>query len=285
MLVALSGLVPVNSTLAEIMLGRLDFGGGVTFWPGAYFRLSLGSGLYLQVGLALVTWELLRRPRRLWPWLLFGLLAFDVVASWSRGYWLGASVAVAVVVVFGSSGFRRLILVLGAFATISLVLTAAGMVAGFSVPQYIFERAASAFSVGEDSNSVKAEQARVLTRHFAERPVLGWGFGTIAPDYKFGQIYSYEIQYLDLAYKTGIAGLLLFLSFPLRLLFDCVRGRLGLIRLAAGVTRTQAAVPGAIIVSILVVSATNPYLLAAFGLAPIILSVAWLDPFDRGDGA
>ncbi len=88
-----------------------------------------------------------------------------------------------------------------------------------------------------------------------------------------------RLQYLDLTYKTGIVGLLLFLSFPLRLLFDAVRGRLGRLRLAVGVTRQEAAVPFAIIVSVLVVGATNPYLLAAFGLAPIILSIAWLDPF------
>jgi hypothetical protein len=33
----------------------------------------------------------------------------------------------------------------------------------------------------------------------------------------------------------------------------------------------------AIVASILLIAGTNPYLLAAFGLTPIILSVAWLD--------
>jgi hypothetical protein len=118
-----------------------------------------------------------------------------------------------------------------------------------------------------------------LLAHIAERPVLGWGFGTIAPDYAYGDIYSYELAYLDLAYKTGLVGLVLFLSFPLRLLIDSVRARLGRIRLPAGVDPREAAVPGAIILSLLVTGATNPYLTAAFGLAPIIFAIAWLDPF------
>ena len=58
-------------------------------------------------------------------------------------------------------------------------------------------------------------------------------------------------------------------------------GRLARLPMAIGVTRHEAAVPMAIILLLLVVGATNPYLLAAFGLAPILLSIAWLDPFHR----
>jgi hypothetical protein len=139
--------------------------------------------------------------------------------------------------------------------------------------------------ISSGSDHVRFVQAQVLLGHIAERPILGWGFGTIAPDYPYGDIYSYELAYLDLAYKTGLAGLLLFVSFPLRLLLDSIRARLGRIRLPPGVAVREAAVPGAIILSLLVTGATNPYLPAAFGLTPIILAIAWLDPFGSDDGA
>ena len=67
----------------------------------------------------------------------------------------------------------------------------------------------------------------MLTRHILESPIIGHGFGTIAKDYPYEQIYSYELAYLDLTYKAGVVGLVLFLSFPLRLIYDAVRIRFG----------------------------------------------------------
>ena len=120
----------------------------------------------------------------------------------------------------------------------------------------------------------------MLLDHIVERPIQGWGFGAIAPDYLYGQSYSYELSYLALVYKAGIVGLLIFLSFPLRLLVDAVRVRLGRLPAALAVSRREAAVPIALIVALLAVGATNPYLVASFGLAPIVLMVCWLDPFE-----
>jgi hypothetical protein len=45
------------------------------------------------------------------------------------------------------------------------------------------------------------------------------------------------------------------------------------------------AVPAAIILSILVASATNPYLMGAFGIMPILLAIAWLDPVESAPTA
>jgi hypothetical protein len=288
--VAVTGVATVIPTLHDALLGRLDMGGVVGILNDGKLRLYLGSGLYLQVGVALVTWELLRQPRRTWPWLLAAVLVVDLIFTWTRGYWLGAMLAFGVVLLFGSGGLRRPLQLLGVTVAVLLVMTVGALATGSTLPYDIFDRAIGIVGLGADemgsgSNFVRAVQAEVLSAHIAERPFLGWGFGTIAPDYPYGDIYSYELAYLDLAYKTGIVGVLLFLSFPLRLLLDSVRARLGRIQLPPGVTAREAAVPGAIILSLLVTGATNPYLTAAFGLAPIILSIAWLDPFGSDDGA
>jgi hypothetical protein len=130
---------------------------------------------------------------------------------------------------------------------------------------------------GVVSNAIRVEQTRVLVRHIADRPILGSGFGAIARDYPYGTSYSYELSYLDLLFKTGVVGLLLFLSFPLRLVWDAVSARRGRLTVPAGVAPRETSVVIAIVVSVLIVGATNPYLFAAFGLLPVIVGIGWLD--------
>ena len=132
--------------------------------------------------------------------------------------------------------------------------------------------------LGEVSNEMRVVQARVLVGHIAKRPLLGAGLGSVATDYPFGTGWIYELTYLDILYKVGIIGTLVFLSYPLRLLLDTVRGRFGRLVLARGVQPREAVVPMAIILSVLIATASNPYLLAAYGLLPIIAAIAWLDP-------
>jgi hypothetical protein len=285
----MSGALTLES-LNHVLISRLEMGGGISYDINGAFRLYLGSGLFLQVGAVMVVWELLRKPRRVWPWLLIGLFGVALLLTYTRGYWLGAAVGTAVVIAFGLASLRQAV----AVAVVAVLLFAAGSVVAsrfeVSLPAYLWERFGSIVlfepppgdeNSGVSSNVVKLVQARVLIAHIAERPLFGWGFGTIAPDYPYAQHYSYELSYLDLAYKTGLVGLLLFLSFPLRLLFDAVRARLGRIPLPSGVTRREVAVPIAVICSVMVLWATNPYLGAAFGQAPIVLAIAWLDPFRR----
>lgn len=321
LLIALSapGWVSLHGVLRPVLLADLDMGGAVGYMSNGAFRLYLGSGIYLQVGLALATWELLRNPRRWWMWALYAILIVDVIATYTRGFWLGTALAMGIVLLLVGYDWRRPVMVVAATLALLAVLSAAGQVVGFSLPQYVLSRSASLFEQpdqtpapdttpepgatpapqasapegnpegggrttdegGQYSNLVRATQASVLTGHIIERPIIGHGFGAIARDYPYAQIFSYELAFLDLAYKTGLLGSILFLSYPLRLVFDALRGRLGRLRVARGVPRGEMAVVLAILVSVLAAGATNPYILAAFGLLPLLVSIAWLEP---GDG-
>jgi len=126
-------------------------------------------------------------------------------------------------------------------------------------------------AAGAASNAYKVAEAKALWGYIKHRPIYGYGFGKIASDFSTG--YSYELSYLDLLLKAGLIGLLLYLSFPLRLVADGLRvGR------AAG---TAGVVVG-VVIGILIAGATNPYLFAAFGLISILAVVAWLDA-EAGD--
>jgi O-antigen ligase len=120
-------------------------------------------------------------------------------------------------------------------------------------------------------------EAKALLHYIRRRPLYGYGFGSVASSFSTG--YSYELSYLDLLFKTGILGLLLFLSFPLRLVVDALRLRLRRAPAMPGSAREigSAGVVVGVIAGILIVGATNPYLFAAFGLVSILAMVAWLE--------
>ena len=306
-LLTLTNIVPLSSGLGPVVTTDFVMGGSVGYMPNGAYRLYLGSGLYLQVGVALVVWNLLQRPRDPWLWGLYALLLVDTTATYTRGFWLGTALAAIFVLLLGARSVRRPAAIVAGTAVIFLASSGIGAAMGFSVPAYIFDRTASSFSIdfgagsgpdepdrpdeedflgdeaGESSNRVKLIQARVLLGHIAEAPLIGHGFGAIAEDYPYGQIYSYELAYLDLAYKAGILGLVLFLSLPLRLLFDAMRIRFRILSPpppAAGVSRHEMGVVLAIIGSVMITSATNPYILAAFGMLPIMICLAWLEPLE-----
>lgn len=122
---------------------------------------------------------------------------------------------------------------------------------------------------------MRIEEAKILFRQIRKRPVLGYGFGAVAK--KWGPSYAFELSYVALLFKAGIIGLLLYLSFPLRLLWDSLRIRLGKRPPPNGISLRAASIPFAIVASIMLAGATNPYLFAAFGIISILAATAWLD--------
>jgi hypothetical protein len=135
---------------------------------------------------------------------------------------------------------------------------------------------------GEASNSYRVAEAKALFHYIKRRPIYGWGFGSIATG--FSTSYSYELSYLDLLFKAGILGLLLYLSFPVRLIVDALRLRIRRTNVIPEEVRSIGA-PGVVVgvvVGILLAGATNPYLFAAFGLVSFFAMVAWLEEAQTG---
>ena len=298
----LIGLIPLRP-LTDILYGDLLAGNVIGFQPNGAFRFFLASGLYLQIGIALVAWRIMRNPTSIVNWVMYAILLIDVTATYTRGFWIGTVVALGAVLVLGAASWRPAATVLGGTAAIFLAGTIIATPLNFNLPDYIIERAMSITSTGDEtpvivapgddtesgggvtydrsgarSNQIRVHQAEVLIGHFLERPILGFGFGTIAQDYQFDKIFSYELAFLDLLYKTGIVGLLIYISFPIRLIIDALRARIGRLSLPNGVSRRETAIVVSIVTSILLTGATNPYFLSAFGLMPIIVMIAWLDP-------
>jgi hypothetical protein len=138
-------------------------------------------------------------------------------------------------------------------------------------------------AAGAASNAYKVAEAKALWGYIKHRPIYGYGFGKVASDFATGD--SYELSYLDLLLKAGLIGLLLYLSFPLRLIADGLRLRwASRAKTVNGSGFGSAGVVVGVVAGILLAGATNPYLFAGFGLVSILAMVAWLEqtpPADR----
>jgi O-antigen ligase len=139
-------------------------------------------------------------------------------------------------------------------------------------------------TAGEASNAYKVAEAKALWGYIKHRPLYGYGFGKVASDFATG--YSYELSYLDLLLKAGIIGLLLYLSFPLRLVADAwrLRRRVAQAPLGRAARNGAPGVVAGVVLGILAAGATNPYLFAAFGLVSILVMVGWLEEAYRAAG-
>jgi hypothetical protein len=201
-----------------------------------------------------------------------------------------------VVISLGSPTLKRAALVVVATAVMWGLIAAGGALNGFSLREYVFNRSATIVSIGpsspskpgssstkptpkdnwgEESNRMRIEQAKILFRKIRHRPVLGYGFGAVAKEW--GPSYAFELSYIALLFKTGIIGFLLYLSFPLRLLWDSLRVRFKKRPPPDGISVRAASIPFAIVASIMLAGSTNPYLFAAFGIISILVAIAWLD--------
>lgn len=304
--VTVTGWVSMEPTMRYILTDRLLVGNSIGYLPNGAYRLFVASGMYLQVGIALVVAVLAENPRRWWAWSLFCLFGVCEIATYTRGFWIGAGIAFILAVALVAPSLRRAVDLAAGALGLAVAAAALCFAIGFSLPGYLLERTDSilpgsagnppgsssqAGSVpipsaipgvdtsGEVSSQVRVAQAQVLLAHIKERPLIGYGFGTIAADYPYGTIFSYELTYLDIAYKTGLVGLILFLSFPMRLVIDALRARRRGV-LAPDPEAMSIAAVGvvpAIVVSVLFLGATNPYFNAAFGLLAFLIPLAWLE--------
>lgn len=304
--VTVTGLVAMEPTMRYILTDRLLVGNSIGYLPNGAYRLYVASGMYLQVGIALVVAVLSENPRRWWGWSLLVLFAACEIATYTRGFWIGAGIAFIVAVALVPSTFRRAVALTAGAVGLAAAAVVLCYAVGFSLPGYLLERTASILpgsggslptqsgppgsvpiptavpgvdTSGEISSQIRIVQAQVLMSHIEQRPLTGFGFGSIAADYPYGQIFSYELTYLDIAYKTGLVGLAIFLSFPLRVVIDALRSRRRGLSAPDSEPRSVAAVGvvPAIVVSVLFLGATNPYFNAAFGLLAFLIPLAWLE--------
>ncbi len=185
----------------------------------ARVRNALSSGISLSLRPAL---------NLLLPWTLVGLLGVALLASWSRGGWLGAAAGVVAMLLFlprrrWQGGLLVLvILVLAAGMLLSGLLPAsiAGRLTGFA--DYVQFQDARGVDITPANYAVLERMAhwQAALDMANEKPWLGVGFGNYEAaygdhallnwPYPLGHAHNY---YLNLLAETGVLGTLAYLGF------------------------------------------------------------------------
>lgn len=215
------------------ILGRFMRASGSFGQPNP-FGGYLGLTLPVAVSLALWAWSaLLSRPRGASGtilWALFytaaaGVIAAGLIASWSRGAWLGAAVGVMIVLVLRS----RTAAVLTALAVLALLVAILlGAFSPASVPAPIAERVQDLpayFGLTDalsqpvtDANYAVLERLAhwvAAERMWARAPWLGIGPGNFNTIYPLVRLPRWDVAlghahniYLNVLAETGIVGLM-----------------------------------------------------------------------------
>jgi O-antigen ligase len=244
----------------------LIFKGVFGYNPGG-FRVFIGNQVLFVVATALLLAEVASQgPSRMRTGGLALLIACTYL-SHTRGIWLGMSVVCAGVlltVLWGEvdARGRRLILRAASGAALLAVVIGVCMLFG-AVPRPSF--------LADTSAGLRETQAPKLWDAFKQNPVLGDGLGAVVrPRYVRDPAapWSYELTYLQLLFQMGVLGLLAVLALPLAVV------RRGLREASSSELRALPLAGAMAILGILVASATNPYLLASFGMLCVAIGLS-----------
>lgn len=244
----------------------LIFKGVFGYNPGG-FRVFIGNQVLFVVAVALLLSEMASLgPSRMRTGGL-ALLIAGTYLSHTRGIWLGMSIVCAgvlLVLFWREVEAHRRHLIVRAVSIVALL----GVVIGIAM---LFGALPRPSFLGDTSAGLRETQAPKLWDAFKQNPVLGDGLGAVVrPRYVRDPAapWSYELTYLQLLFQMGVLGLLAVLTLPLAVV------RRGLREAATGALRAAPLGGAMAILGILVASATNPYLLASFGMLCVAIGLS-----------
>lgn len=265
-----------------------------------YARVYLYNGIFMQLAVAIMFIKLFNKEKNIFGIVKLAILLIGIYVSNTRGFWLGT---VGVVVLsFAYYLWRvkkyRLTIKNVLISIIPLILVAVIIpktIVAVSSEQNLPDSAGSIKdrieSIGDfendESNKVRAIQLRFLVDKIKEKPVLGWGFGSHI--YEYPQYMkenglqgvnssSFELYYVELVFKTGIIGVLIFFGY---LIYNFVKLMLILFKKGLRERDEQMLVGWTIgTMSILASSITNPYIAGLSVFFVLVMEVYLIQLYD-----
>lgn len=245
-----------------------------------YARVYLYNGIFMQLAVAITFIKLFNKERNLSGIIKLSILLIGIYVSNTRGFWLGTIGVVGLSIAYYLWRVKKYNLtiknILVAIIPLILVVvilpkTIVPVSANQNLPESsgsIKDRIESITDFENDeSNKVRAIQLRFLVDKIKEKPVLGWGFGSHIYEYpqymeenglQSVNSSSFELYYVELMFKTGVVGILIFFGY---LIYNFIKLVLILFKKRLKVRDEQILVGWTIgTMSILASSITNPYI-------------------------
>lgn len=239
-----------------------------------FARVYLPNGIYMQIALAILIQKLIlclseksidltsKDIKILFIKIL--IIIMGILASGTRGYWLGAFIVVMLTIFTLEDHNRsKYIKIVGIMCIVGIIF-----ILLLPIKNQILGRIASIFDFNEDvSNNIRQIQVKHMMKQFVQNPIFGSGFGKeiIAYTNETGRGgLDFEVYYMELMYKTGIVGLSIFLYIiskyiiikPYKMLSMNIK------------SKDKALLNGWLVgtISVLFISITNPYISGNYGL-------------------
>ena len=243
-------------------------------------RQSANEPLFMSVVLAGVAfWMTAEKPLdRLQSFLVVSFFSLSLLLTFSRGYWLGTFLGIAVMFLLGDRRERKRVLTLGAIvgfagAALMMVLFYDVFMALFDT---IFRRLFStATAVTDKSFANRIVESATVWELIKKNPILGSGLGTEFSVYHLlrettQHTFYVHNAYLYLWFKLGIIGLITFLVAFLSKAWLGIRISL---RDRTNTLRPQVLCSTAILVAMVQVSITSPQFYARDSV--LIIAICW----------
>lgn len=265
-----------------------------------YARVYLYNGIFMQLAAAIMFIKLFNKDKNVFGILKLAILLVGIYVSNTRGFWLGTIGAVVISMIYYLWRFKKFNLTLRniVIALIPLILvsviipkTIVAVSPGQNLPNSsgsIKDRIESISDFENDeSNKVRAIQLKFLVNRIKEKPILGWGFGAHIEEYPQYMIdnnlqpvssTSFELYYIELLFKTGIIGILIFFGY---LVFNFVKLIVLLFKKNLRMRDEQVLVGWTIgTMSILASSITNPYIAGLSVFFVLVMEVYLIQLYD-----
>ena len=265
-----------------------------------YARVYLYNGIFMQLAAAIMFIKLFNKDKNVFGIIKLAILLVGIYVSNTRGFWLGTIGAVVISMIYYLWRFKKFNLTLRniVIALIPLILVSVIIpktIVAVSPEQNLPNSSGSIKDriesisdfENDESNKVRAIQLKFLVNRIKEKPILGWGFGAHIEEYPQYMIdnnlqpvssTSFELYYIELLFKTGIIGILIFFGY---LVFNFVKLIVLLFKKNLRMRDEQVLVGWTIgTMSILASSITNPYIAGLSVFFVLVMEVYLIQLYD-----
>ena len=265
-----------------------------------YARVYLYNGIFMQLAAAIMFIKLFNKDKNVFGIVKLAILLVGIYVSNTRGFWLGTIGAVVISMIYYLWRFKKFNLTLRniVIALIPLILVSVIIpktIVAVSPEQNLPNSSGSIKDriesisdfENDESHKVRAIQLKFLVNRIKEKPILGWGFGAHIEEYPQYMIdnnlqpvssTSFELYYIELLFKTGIIGILIFFGY---LVFNFVKLIVLLFKKNLRMRDEQVLVGWTIgTMSILASSITNPYIAGLSVFFVLVMEVYLIQLYD-----
>ena len=289
-------IVTYNNLISKLEYGFIS---GLVM-SNNYARVYLYNGIFMQLAAAIMFIKLFNKDKNVFGIVKLAILLVGIYVSNTRGFWLGTIGAVVISMIYYLWRFKKFNLTLRniVIALIPLILVSVIIpktIVAVSPEQNLPNSSGSIKDriesisdfENDESNKVRAIQLKFLVNRIKEKPILGWGFGAHIEEYPQYMIdnnlqpvssTSFELYYIELLFKTGIIGILIFFGY---LVFNFVKLIVLLFKKNLRMRDEQVLVGWTIgTMSILASSITNPYIAGLSVFFVLVMEVYLIQLYD-----